>query len=290
MNDTINLPERLLIFQKNEITEHHIYNRLAASTKSIENKKILQSIAGDELRHYRVWEKHTGKSVAPSWLKVFAYYWLGKLLGLTFAIKLMERGEAETQEMYELLHGEIDGAEHIIHEENEHEKALIGLLDEERLQYMGSIVLGLNDALVELTGSLAGLTLALRNTKLVALSGLIVGIAAALSMAASEYLSTKAEKSKRIPLRSSIYTGLAYIATVLLLIAPYLIFTDSFVSLALTLVTAVLIIAGFNYYISVAKDESFVGQFGEMVVISLSVAAVSFGLGHLLRLFFGVEI
>jgi len=290
MNDTTSLLERLLIFQKNEITEHHIYSRLAASTKSIENKKILQSIAVDELRHYRVWEKHTGKSIRPSWLKVFAYYWLGKLFGLTFAIKLMERGEAETQEMYELLHGVIDGAEHIIHDENEHEKALIGLLDEERLQYMGSIVLGLNDALVELTGSLAGLTLALRNTRLVALSGLIVGIAAALSMAASEYLSTKAEKSKRIPLRSSIYTGLAYIATVLVLIAPYLIFADSFVSLALTLIAAVLIIAGFNYYISVAKDESFARQFGEMVVISLTVAAVSFGLGHLLRLFFGVEI
>ncbi len=290
MNNDADLHERLLKFQKNEITEHHIYARLAASTRSAENRKILENIAADELRHSRVWQKHTGEDIGPSRLKVLVYYWLSRLLGLTFGIKLMERGEAETQEMYELLNGVIEGAEHIIHDENEHEKALIGLLDEERLRYMGSIVLGLNDALVELTGGLAGLTLALRNTKLVALSGLIVGVAAALSMAASEYISTKTEKSKRNPLRSSVYTGLAYIATVLVLISPYLVFSNSFLSLAFTLAAAVLVIAAFNYYISVAKDESFGRQFGEMVIISLSVAFLSFGLGHVLRVFFGVEV
>ena len=41
------------------------------------------------------------------------------------------------------------------------ESALLQLLDEEKLRYTGSIVLGLNDVLVELTGALAGLTLAL---------------------------------------------------------------------------------------------------------------------------------
>lgn len=284
------LIDRLLIFQKNEITEHHIYEKLAESEKSEENRKVLRGIADDELRHYRFWKQHTNKDVAPAWWKVAVFYLLSRLLGLTFGIKLMERGEAETQEMYELIHGEIPGAELIIHDENEHEKALIGLLDEERLHYMGSIVLGLNDALVELTGGLAGLTLALRNPRLIALSGLIVGTAAALSMAASEYLSTKAEKSKRAPIRSSIYTGLAYMITVGILILPFLVFSNPFFSLMLTLGAAVLIIAAFNYYNSVAQDEPFGKHFGEMVIISLGVAAFSFGLGYLLRKFFGVDI
>lgn len=61
-----------------------------------------------------------------------------------------------------------------------------GLLDEERLRYTGSTVLGLNDALMELTGVLAGLTLALRDTKLIVLTGAITGIAAVLSMGVSE--------------------------------------------------------------------------------------------------------
>jgi len=74
------------------------------------------------------------------------------------------------------------------------------------------MVLGLNDALVELTGTLAGLTFALKNTRLIALSGLITGIAATLSMAASEYLSARTEQESSRALKSSLYTGGAYVS------------------------------------------------------------------------------
>jgi VIT1/CCC1 family predicted Fe2+/Mn2+ transporter len=57
------------------------------------------------------------------------------------------------------------------------------MIEEERLEYVGAMILGLNDALVELSGSLAGFTLALQDSKLVAMVGMITGIAAALSMA-----------------------------------------------------------------------------------------------------------
>jgi VIT1/CCC1 family predicted Fe2+/Mn2+ transporter len=175
-------------------------------------------------------------------------------------------------------------------EENEHEMALLGLLDEERLRYTGSMVLGLNDALVELTGALAGLTLALQDTKLIALTGSITGIAAALSMGASEYLSTKAEDTSKNPFRASIYTGAAYIVTVLILILPYLILENYYVCLAFTLAGAVLVIAVFNYYISVAKDEPFRPRFLEMAGLSLGVAAFSFLIGFVLRNFFNIEV
>jgi VIT1/CCC1 family predicted Fe2+/Mn2+ transporter len=175
-------------------------------------------------------------------------------------------------------------------DEHAHELSLIGMLDEERLQYAGSIVLGLNDALVELTGALAGLTLALQNTKLIALSGLITGIAAAMSMAASEYLATRSEDSARRPARAAIYTGIAYICTVALLILPYLLFDNYYFDLGWALVTALLIIAGFNYYISVAKDEPFRPRFLEMAGLSFGVAAFSFVIGYLIRLWLGIEI
>ena len=167
---------QVLAFQRNELTEHQIYSRLAKSIKSDENRRILEKIAEDELRHYRAWKKHSGQDVPPNRLRVWVYYLIGRLLGFTFAIKLMERGEEDAAESYSKLKGRLDGLDDLIREENEHEDALIGLLDEERLRYAGSIVLGLNDALVELTGALAGLTLALQNTKLIALSGLITGI------------------------------------------------------------------------------------------------------------------
>lgn len=281
---------QLLGLQRNEITEHHIYLRLAATVKHDANRKVLLHIADDELRHYTQLKKVTGQDVAPNRFKIWKYVWIARLLGLTFGIKLMESGEAGAQLTYSAMEDRFEPAGLISAEENEHEMELIGMIDEERLQYIGSIVLGLNDALVELTGALAGLTLALQNTKLIALTGSITGIAAALSMATSEYLSTKAENTEKHAGKASIYTGIAYIFTVLVLIAPYILFANYFTCLGVTLILGILIIAAFTYYIAVAKDLNFRKRFLEMSGLSLGVAAISFLVGLLLRKFTGIEI
>lgn len=284
------LRQQLLIFQRNEITEHHIYTRLSRAIKVPQNSQILAGIAKDELGHYHLWKKYTQQDVKPDRVKIWFYYLISRIFGYTFGIKLMERGEEDAQSNYHLYKGKINEIDEFLEDENEHEQALIGLLDEESLRYAGSIVLGLNDALVELTGALAGLTLALQNTQLIALSGLITGIAAALSMAASEYLSTRSEETEKNPLKASLYTGVAYIITVTILILPYLLLKNYYVCLALALISAVLIIAIFNYYISVAKDEPFRRRFLEMALISLSIAAFSFVIGYLIRSALGVDV
>lgn len=283
---------RLLEIQRTEITEHHLYRRLAQRIRAPNNRETLEKIAADELAHYQTWRKYTGQDVAPDWGRVRRYELISRLMGFTFAVKLMERNEVDAQDCYAQLKGEIPekDLDEIIRQEYEHEDALLALLDEERLRYTGSIVLGLNDALVELTGTLAGLTLALQNTRLIALVGLITGIAAALSMAASEYLSTKAQETRKQPVRAAIYTGFAYIATVLVLILPYLLLESYFHALGLTLAAAVTIIALFNYYISVAKDEPFRHRFVEMAALSLGIAALSFLIGYLARTFLGVDL
>lgn len=281
---------QLLVYQRNEITEHHIYQRLAGAIKSPENRRVLEKIADDELRHYRAWRSYTQQDVEPDKLKIWQYYLISRILGFTFGIKLMERGEEDAQDSYEQLREAIPEAGDIIRDENDHENALIELLDEERLRYIGSIVLGLNDALVELTGALAGFTLALQDTKMIALTGSITGIAAALSMGASEYLSTKSEETAKNPVRASIYTGGAYVVTVLILILPYLTLQNFYICLGCTLAAAVLIIAFFNYYISVAQDVPFRSRFLEMAGLSLGVAALSFLVGFILRSFLGVEV
>lgn len=284
------LQQQLLAFQRNEITEHFIYSKLARAIRSAHNREILEKIANDELGHYRLWKKYTQRDVAPNRLNLWFYYLVSRLLGFTFGIKLMERGEESAQHNYSQLKGQIAEIDQFIQDEDAHEGALLQMLDEESLRYAGSIVLGLNDALVELTGALAGLTLALQNTKLIALSGLITGIAAALSMAASEYLSTRSEQSERHPLKASVYTGVAYIFTVMILILPYLVLSNYYLCLAFTLAAAILIIAGFNYYISVAKDEPFRSRFLEMAALSLGVATLSFFVGYLIRSILGIEV
>ncbi|HOB21015.1 MAG TPA: VIT1/CCC1 transporter family protein, partial [Candidatus Atribacteria bacterium] len=175
-------------------------------------------------------------------------------------------------------------------EEDKHEKELVDIIEEERLKFVGSMVLGLNDALVELTGTLAGLTFALKDTRLIALAGLITGVAASLSMAASEYLSARTEQDNAHALKSSLYTGGAYVFTVACLVLPYLVFANYVVSLVFTIAAAILIILVFNFYISVAKDLPFKERFFEMAGISLGVAVISFIIGYLIRLFLGVDI
>jgi rubrerythrin len=191
----------LLKSQRNEISEHHIYKKLAAIEKNAQNRSVLEKIADDELSHYHVWKKFTDTEVKPSMLKIWWYYLISRILGLTFGIKLMEKNESGAQDNYKEISKEIPEALRIEAEENEHEQKLISLIDEERLSYVGSIVLGLNDALVELTGALAGFSLALQNSRIVALTGMITGIAASLSMAASEYLLPNQKKGVKIRLK-----------------------------------------------------------------------------------------
>ncbi len=282
--------KKVVFFQRIEITEHHIYKRLAATIKSPENAKIVAQIADDEMRHYEGLKIYSGQDVPPNWLTMWMFYLISRIFGFTFGIKLMERSERGVQTDYDQITAVVPEAATFKQEEEVHEEKLVAMLDEERLHYAGSIVLGLNDALVELTGALAGLTLALQNEKLIALSGLITGIAASMAMAASEYLSTRSENTDRHPVRAAIYTGTAYFSTVIFLVLPYLLFANYYLDLAIALTTAVLIIAMFNYYISVAKDESFRERFIEMAVLSLSVAAISFIVGFFIRKWLGVEV
>lgn len=281
--------EIIIDFQRNEITEYHIYKRLAEISGG-KNGEVLNGISNDELRHYGIWKKYSGIEVGADRLKSLKYVLIAKIFGLTFAIKLMEGGEKGAQKAYEDISALVPEAKSVEREENGHEKELIKMIDEEKLKYIGSIVLGLNDALVELTGTLAGLTFALQNTKLIGVAGLITGIAASLSMAASEYLSTKTEGEAKDPIKASIYTGITYTGAVIVLVLPYLLLAHYLTALACTLVGAVAMIYVFTFYYAVVKDISFRSRFLEMVSISLGVAGLSFIIGLLVRQFLGLEI
>ena len=278
------------VFQKNEITEHYIYKNLSGRVSGIKNRRILSQIADDEMRHYNVWKSYTRKDVAPSRFRIWFYTFISMVFGFTFGIKLMEAAEKTAHDSYSRLPGSFKEITGIIRDEEEHEQALIMLLDENRLQYTGSVVLGLNDALVELMGVLAGLTFALQNSSLVALTASITGIAAALSMAASSYLSTKSEPGGKSPFVAALYTGFAYIITVLVLIIPYLLFKDLYLCLGLAFAAAITIMGFFNYYISIARGVPFKSRFLEMVLLSSTVAALSFLAGYAIRFAFGIII
>jgi VIT1/CCC1 family predicted Fe2+/Mn2+ transporter len=277
----MNEREILLSFQKNEITEFHIYGNLARICKD-KNRKTLEKLSSDERRHYFLWKKHTRTEVNANKAKIFFYTLMSRIFGLTFAIKLMENGEKGAEKNYARVVKKYPYAKGILRDENLHEKKLVAMIDEEKVNHIGSMVLGINDALVEITGTLAGLTFALQNSSLVGIAGVITGISATLSMAASEYLSKRSEGGKN-SLKAAVYTGIAYLLAVTLLVGPYFIFRSPFVSLGVALIDAVLTIALFTWFTSVVKDVGFKKSFTEMFSISMSVAVVSFLIGLVAR-------
>jgi len=284
------LKNKILALQRNEITENIIYARLAEISKISKHKEILKRISLEEFAHYNVFKEITQKDIKPNNFKILFYVFISQIFGLNFGLRLMEKGEDLAQDVYAALKEIMPQIDKVIQDEKKHETELLDLIEEERLKYVSSVVLGLNDALVELTGALAGFTLALQNTRLVGIVGLITGIAASLSMAASEYLSCKQEDTQKNPLKASIYTGFAYVATVVFLITPYLLFKNVFFCLGLALFNALIVILIFTFYISVAKNLSFKKRFFEMAFLSLSIALINFGIGLLIRKVFGIEV
>ena len=281
----------ILAAQRNEITEHQVYKRLAQRASNT-NKKVLEAMAADELKHYGILKGVSKREIQPNALKVWWYGLLARTFGLAFGLRCMERGEQYAEKIYTQLAGRSPRFMVLLRDEQRHEKELLNMLSDQRLEYASSVVLGINDAWVELTGALAGLTLALRNSKMIAIIAFITGLAASLSMAASEYLRSKEEgehDKDRNPLTSAAYTGTAYVFTVLLLISPYIFLRNVFAALAAMLSIGVLIIAGYTSYIAVAKDIKFWRRFTEMVIIAMTVTLISFAVGSFVRFYFGIE-
>ncbi len=272
--------------QQNELDEYHIYSELAKLDST--NKELLLKIAQDELRHYNFWKNITKRELKPRRWRILWYLLMAKIFGLSFALKLMEKNEENAKELYIDLAKSYPQAKEIYEDELRHEKELLALLKDEKLKYAGAMVLGMNDALVELTGTLTGLALAFANAKYVGLSGVIMGIAASFSMAASAYLEAK-ESEGLNPLYYALYTGVSYVITTMIVVFPFFIF-ETKVALGVMFLGAALAIVLYNYYIAVAKDEDFFARVKEMFLITFGVAAMSFVIGYLVNRYFGIEI
>ena len=52
------IQQAIMRFQRNEITEHIVYKRLAERAKG-RNAEVLKSISDDELRYYNEWKMFT---------------------------------------------------------------------------------------------------------------------------------------------------------------------------------------------------------------------------------------
>ncbi|MFO7612646.1 MAG: rubrerythrin family protein, partial [Clostridia bacterium] len=121
---------RMLADQQDEITAHHLYNRIAGIVKDEKNSLIIRRIAGDEIKHYNRLRALTKKEIKPQKAKIFMFFWLARILGLTFVIKLLEKGEGKAVKAYSKDSGEFKDMLVIIEDEERHEAELIEMIDE----------------------------------------------------------------------------------------------------------------------------------------------------------------
>lgn len=288
---------------RDELFDHRLYRALATRERDGENRRLLENLSAHEREHFGFWLEVAGASpeqVPVSGVRLAATLLLSRVLGLAFTIRRLERGEHATIAKYEsilerglLPEPHASRLKEIIAEEREHERRHEQSLGDERVHYLGAAVLGLNDALIELTGGLTGLVSTITDAKLIGFSGLIVGFAASLSMGASNFLSEglAAEEEHPIrPMKAALYTGTAYILVVLSLVAPFFLTSSRRLALTITWAAAVAIIAAFSYYSSVVLGTSFRRRFAQMCSLGLGIAAITYVVGRAVSAAFGISL
>ena len=283
MTDIAPVTRRMLLrAQRNEITAHTVYRWLAARADDVASREVFAGLATDERRHYEMWRQRTGLDVRPDRLRVWGFLLGTRLLGATFGMRLLERGEARAQVDYATIQQEVPEAEAVMREEADHERVLLTLLDRAFLASLDTTVLGLPGALVALAGLLAGLVAARQDARLVALCGLVAGLATAAGLAASVFLARRAA-GRAGAWRWALSAGLIHVAVAAILAGPFLVLGDHRAGLALALGAGALVVALLAGYLSVARGGRFWRRFAEMAGSGLAAVVVCSGIGLAVR-------
>lgn len=281
---------------KDEYIDGSIYRWLSrAPFISRASRSVLLEMASHEERHYRFWSSIVGGcGVGFLWLRILVALIMALLFGATVTIKILERKESETIERYRGLLKYFEGSEReelerIIADEIKHENYLADNIAEERIKYLGFIVLGLSDAIIEISGIHAGTLGVYENTVMAGLAGLIAGVAASMAMAAAAYAQAKQGGMGR-PGTSAMYTGVAYLLTAIVLAIPYFIIHEIFVAFAMSIALSIVILAYISTYSSVLYNRNYIREIVETTAIILGVSAALYILGTLISQVFGISI
>jgi len=274
-------------FCSEEYSAHKIYSTLARNPLLPRNyREIFNKTSREEYRHYLFWKQYSKNcTVKNLWLKILLYNILTLLFGVTFVLKLLERSENKAVSEYSSL-GESTGIplsnlKTIIEEELVHENTFVSSISESRVKYLGSIALGISDALVELTGIYAGSLGAFANPLVSGLTGLLAGLSASISMTIASYMQAKSSRLEK-PQIAALFTGLAYITVTLLLSLPYFILTSLLSAFTSMILIAVAISIYMAIYTAVLGEKSFKREAAETTGLLLGVSILLYVIGRLI--------
>jgi VIT1/CCC1 family predicted Fe2+/Mn2+ transporter len=281
-------------YVEDEYRDYVSYRELAKWEKNGGRRKVLEKLADVEYQHYKFWNQYAVSHKPKTSTLFIRMLLIARIfLGLTFTIKLLERHEMETIKSYREFASRLEDdeklrVENIIKEELDHEKTLMAQIDEAVVRHLGFVALGLADAIIEITGVHAGFLGVTSYTIIAGIAGLVVGFAAAISMASAAYLQAKHGGSDK-PAESAVVTGGAYLLTVTALALPYFIIIDMFMAFTISVGLAVVTMAVFTFYGSVIAEKSFLREFVISITLILGTALATYLFGDFLGTVFGIK-
>ncbi len=195
-------------FHRDELRDRENYRFLAARIHSPRLRRELERIADMEARHAGFWERvlrargATPGSPPRPGLGLRLIGAAARILDPVLLVGLLELGENAAYHRYfeTLLQAPLDEAERaelrrIILDELEHEQFFHTQSRALGASSVRDFVLGMNDGLVELLGTVAGLSAVYGGAPgVVGISGLVVGIAGGLSMGIGAFVSVRSER------------------------------------------------------------------------------------------------
>ncbi len=282
-------------YMKLEYFAYVIFKAMAEREKDASRRKVLEQLQAKEFEHYEFWRDYTKIKEEPqvSSFGIHIRIIITAILGLTFTLKLLERFESNVVKGYQKLVVTIEdkykpGLKTLLKDEMEHESFFLSQIGEGRLKYMSFVVLGLADAIVEISGVHAGFLGVTSSTLIAGVAGLVVGFAAAISMASAAYLQSKQETGKPSA-PAAISTGVAYIIAVVLLALPYFITDNMPYAFGASIIVAIFLVAGFTFYGAVLNDTKFSRDFFQAVALTIGTAIATYFFGLFIGQFFGIQ-
>lgn len=195
-------------FYQDEINDHQAYAHLGAHARDPRLKQQILRVARMEQRHARFWqgviEARGGEVPAPRVrrLRLALLRLMQEVVGPALLVSALELGEAGAFKRYHafLKEAPLDDAEKgelrgIILDEMEHERLFRRESTGLGGAHIRDFVLGMNDGLVEILGAVTGLSAVYAgHPVIVGASGLVVGVAGALSMGVGGFVSVRSQR------------------------------------------------------------------------------------------------
>ena len=280
-----------------EYNDYTVYKRLAEyrTERNPKLSEVLNKLADTEHRHYEFWKKFVPEfQPKVNGGRVTLILLLRIIFGVTFGVRYLEHHEANVIEFYKSVAALIPPMDRtpfqeMLGDEEEHEKQFSEQVESSAVRYISFVVLGLADALVEITGIHAGSLGIYNSTEIAGLAGVIAGAAASLAMASAAFAQAKQGFTGSAKL-SAIYTGVSYFVTAVVLASPYFLTRSMLTALSASLILAIVIVAFTTFYSSIISNKSFKRDFAEILSILFGTTAVLYVLGYVIRFTIGITI